>query len=94
MAMNYRYLIPLLAAGFLAACDSSGPEDTPEASAGTAPAPSAPEAPSAETRAAIEGQAIGGKLLGKMVRLDGDAFVPADPLVVPEAYFIYYSASW
>ena len=91
MAMKHRYLIPVLAAGLLTACDSSGPAETPEASSGE---PAAAEGPNAEVRAAIEAQPIGKKLLGNMVKLVGDSFQPADPLVAPEAYFVYFSASW
>jgi hypothetical protein len=82
-----RPLLVLLGSGLLFACDSSEPES------GQAPA-TAPPSLSAEDRQTIEGQKIGSKLLGAMVRLEGDEFKPADPGFVPEAYFIYYSASW
>jgi hypothetical protein len=54
-----------------------------------APAPATPE-----VLAGLEAQPIGKKLLGKTVQLVGDDFQPTNPNVVPEAYFVYYSASW
>lgn len=96
--MKPRLFLPLFAAGALVSCDSSAPDgdaaapDEPAAPA--APAAEAPAAPDAGARAALEAQEVGGKLLGKTVRLSGDEFVPADPPFAPEAWFVYYSASW
>jgi|GEM_PF-2248242 len=93
-------LIPflLLVLGLLASCDSgqkkaaqSGEEPaTPsEPSADPAPPAAAPEAP-----AAGESRGIGAKLVGNLVRLEGEVFKPANLQIAPEAFFVYYSASW
>lgn len=93
--MRYRLLLPLAAAGALVACDSKDPDPAQSPPADGAEAtPATVPAPDAEARAALENQTVGKALLGHTVRLAGDAFVPTDPPFAPEAYFVYYSASW
>jgi hypothetical protein len=88
--MKFHLLIPLLAlAGLFVGCDAEQSTQTPD---DLAPAKERVADPNA--KAALEAQVIGSKLLGNTVRLTGDSFQPADLDFAPEAYFVYYSASW
>ena len=88
--MKFHLLIPLLAAtGLFVGCDAE------QSSAITAdPPPATEKVADPNAQAALEAQAIGSKLLGNTVRLSGGSFLPADLDFAPEAYFVYYSASW
>ncbi|MDA0765275.1 MAG: hypothetical protein O3A87_02130 [Verrucomicrobia bacterium] len=93
-------LIPflLLVLGLLASCDSGQKKAAQSAEEPTTPSdPTADPAPptaAPETPAAGETQGIGAKLLGNTVRLEGEVFKPANLQFTPEAFFVYYSASW
>ena len=93
-------LIPslLLVLGLLASCDSDKEEqsrtpDEPAGPAGPKADPTSAAAPP-EPPASVETNDIGAKLLGNTVRLESGVFKPADLRIAPEAFFVYYSASW
>lgn len=88
-----RTILPLAAilCGGLLCCSCKAPEA--EARSGD-PGGDAPAPPGAEVLAALEGQAVGKKLLGKTMQLVGDQFVEADLRKAPDYYLVHYSASW
>ena len=88
--MKFHLLIPLLTAtGLFVGCEAEKTSQSP----GDPPA-TKERAADPNAKAALEAQTIGSKLLGNTVRLIGDTFQPVDLDFVPEAYFVYYSASW
>ncbi len=87
--MKFHLHIPLLAlAGLFVGCDAEQATQTPD----DAP-PAKERVADPNAKAALEAQVVGSKLLGNTVRFAGDSFQPADLDFVPEAYFVYYSAS-
>ena len=49
---------------------------------------------SEKTRASLEAQPIGRRLLGNTVKLVDGTFQPAELTATPDYYLVYYTASW
>ena len=85
--MRTRFLLILTGLGFLAACK-------PEAETAVKAAERAARELSAEEKAEVAGQKVGGALQGKLYLVKEGKFEKAGFVSVPRYYLLYFSASW